>query len=81
MQSFCLIASVLQMLRQLIHHLFGVAEYDGTLQIIGINQSADGFFLVNIFHYIIILLYQRNCQLLLGNPHDHRILLVFVGNV
>ena len=81
MKAFGRIAFIFQGFRKLIHHSLGIAENQGSLNPVIIQKAACNLHLNLAVHTVIILLYKRNGQLLLGHLQIDRILLVGIGNL
>ena len=75
------ISSALKRLHQLIHLLFGVAEHDGQLGSVQVQQTAHHLHLVLGLHLVVILGNLGNGQLLFYHADRHRLLLELPGDL
>ena len=81
MQSLCKITAPLKLRYQLIDLPLGVAECDGKLRCVHIEQSAHHLYLGLRLYFIIVLGYLRHGQLFLHDLDDLRILLEILSDL
>ena len=81
MKAFRKITSSLELLHQVIHLTLCIAEHNGKLRRIHIQQTAHNLHLVLRLNLIIVLGHLRHGQLLLNHANRHRILLKLPGNL
>ena len=81
MKALCKISPSLELLHQVIHLTLCIAEHNGKLRRIHIQQTAHNLYLILRLNLIVILGHLRHGQFLLNHPDRHRVLLELPGNL